>query len=426
MNKPTGICLLAFLLCWGSQSAKTAPPAPGGGKTPATARTALNWLESMVRSTVVKGKRYSLVQGYESLAGRCWTYDQALSVMAFAALGRIDLSGKILASLRQIQNPDGSFYFSYRLSDLSPTSDRKYTGSIAWVVMAVNLYRRITGDRSYDCFAQKTLKWLKARQITDRWDPRFGGLSLGTRADVFSTEHNLDSYSAFKYFGGNRNRRSARRIKRFILRQLYDSDQSRFLTGFRDPSRYLDCQSWAILTLGQGFCHLLESLEDHFRVKTILGPDEDTVEGFFERPAKGAPVWSEGTEGAALAFFICGQDHRGDYYHRQVRKMTGDSGGIRYATPNDLGFSTSPSVAGTAWFLFYELKINPFRPRFKTLRKIRRRFPPLCCPGVDDHRLPFPNRRRPPDGFSSPFEPIPGGIPEFDFPFPVMYDFKKQ
>ena len=76
--------------------------------------------------------------------------------------------------------------------------------------------------------------------------------------------------------------------------------------------------------------------------------------------------------GNLCAYFFSKNKKRGDYFHREVMKMAGANGGIRYATENDYDFTTSPSVAGTAWFIFYEMKLNPFKPGRKTRRAVKK------------------------------------------------------
>lgn len=330
----------------------------------------MNWLSSMLRPAKKDNRDFMLMQSYENLDDRCWIYDQALAIIALTAVNEMEKAKKILDTLAYIQEKDGSFYFSYLISSLEPTSEKKYTGSIAWTAMAVNFYTKITRDRSYRPLLEKTLKWLTAQQIQDKADPRYGGLSLGVRNDAFSTEHNLDSYSAFRYSGIKAYKKKAKLIERFIFRRLYSKEQRRFLTGYNDDSRYLDCQTWAVLSFGKKYAHVLKYAEKYFHV--IDGRINQTtgIHGFFERDAENAPVWSEGTAGAALAYYFCKAPIKGDFFHRQVEKMTAESGGIAYATENGYDFSISPSTAGTTWFIFYELKLNPFKPDRKTTKAV--------------------------------------------------------
>lgn len=330
------------------------------------------WLCSMVRYTIMEGRDYALVQSYEQIEDRCWIYDQALAVMVFTAIGKIELARKILNTLAFIQNRDGSFDFSYIISSLESTSKRTYTGSIAWIAMALNFYRAVTKDTTYNVLLWKILQWVGSQQVIDKTRPTHGGVSLGVRNDAFSMEHNLDTYSAFTYYHNRYFRKKARMIKKFILKNLYrEEDPVHFMTGFKDNSLYLDCQSWAVLALGSKYCPVLSFAEKQFLVKDGLLEPKTGIQGFFERKARKAPVWSEGTEGMALAYYLCGKVQKGDFYHLQVKRMMGKQGGIAYATENSYEFSTSASVAGTSWYLFCQMKFNPFRPTRKAVGAVK-------------------------------------------------------
>lgn len=327
----------------------------------------LNWLISMVRTVKKENNTYTLVQSYENVPDRCWIYDEALAIMAFTALGKTDIAGKILDTLQIIQNQDGSYYFSYIISNLEPASDRKYTGSIAWLAMAINFYRNFTGDNSYIAMQWRILKWISKTQVMDKTKPTYGGVSLGVRDDAFSMEHNLDTYSAFYFYGNRYFRKQSQLIKKFILKNLYHPiDHPHFITGYNDHSLYLDCQSWAVLTLGKKYCPVLTFAAEQFLVKNGSLNGTNDIQGFFERKANNAPVWSEGTEGIALAYYLCGDSDRAYFYHNQVKRMIAENGGVAYATKNNYEFATHPSVAGTTWYIFFEMKVNPFNPTRKT------------------------------------------------------------
>jgi hypothetical protein len=218
----------------------------------------------------------------------------------------------------------------------------------------------------------KTLQWIGSQQVLDKAQPTFGGVSLGVRDDAFSMEHNLDTYSAFFHYHNRYFRKRARMIKKFILKNLYREEEPvHFMTGFKDHSLYLDCQSWAVMALGPKYCPVLPFAEANFMVEDGILNDITGIRGFFERRAKNAPVWSEGTEGMALAYYLCGQVQKGDFYHLQVKRMMGKNGGIAYATENTYEFASSPSVAGTCWYLFYQMKFNPFRPTREAVKTVK-------------------------------------------------------
>lgn len=335
-------------------------------------RKNVKWLNAMVRHVRLNDRDFALVQSYEAIDDRCWIYDEALAVMAFTALKQKKVAEKVLDTLGMLMNPDGSFDFSYKISTMQSTSKRQYTGSIAWVAMAINFYRIMTGSNRYNAFLWKILNWIGKQQVMDRDREPYGGVSLGVRDDAFSMEHNLDCFSAFSHYHNDYFQERADKIKRFVLKHLYETDpRPHFLTGYKDNSLYLDCQSWAVLTLGEKYCPVLSFAENRFRVKDGVLGEKHAIQGYFERQAEAAPVWSEGTEGMALAYWLCGMSDKGDYYHAQVKDMMHEGGGIAYATKSRYEFSTSASVAGTVWYIFYEMKLNPFNPSGRTLRSVK-------------------------------------------------------
>ncbi len=335
----------------------------------------IDWLKSMTRVVTCADRNGILVQSYGLIPDRCWIYDQALAVIAFTATGDADSASRILSILERLQNEDGSFYFSYLISTLSPPDGGKriYSGTVAWVAMAVNFYYSLTSDNRFFSLLYKTLCWLEKQQELERGSPAFGGITFGMRRDILSTEHNLDCYSAFRHAGISRFKSRAKLIKKFMLRHLYRLQPApHFITGLHDGSLYLDCQSWAPLALGGKYRQVLEFALDRFKVSDGRLHGKTGIQGFFERVATEAPVWSEGSLGMALALYLNGEKEKGDFYFKQVEEIVTPEGGVCYATDNDLDFSTSPSVAGTAWSIFYEMKLNPFEPGRKSKRNIKR------------------------------------------------------
>jgi hypothetical protein len=72
-------------------------------------------------------------------------------------------------------------------------------------------------------------------------------------------------------------------------------------------------------------------------------------------------VWSEGTLGQVLAMNKAGFQCAKKDFIAEVNKMKKADGGIAYATSaTNPDFTTSSSVAGTAWMYFASNGINPF------------------------------------------------------------------
>lgn len=173
---------------------------------------------------------------------------------------------------------------------------RKYTGSIAWAVMALNYYELETGDTQYRDVVEAAIGWLESQQETDSNSPAYGGVKMGRgwwewakglgvhnekdgfiNLPSFPTEHNVDTYSAFKYYGQIADNSTyiekAELIKQFVLKELWNPHvdtikhpevigfvNNNFFAGldmFQDPvdgkvdtDYYLDAQTWTNLSFG--------------------------------------------------------------------------------------------------------------------------------------------------------------------------------
>jgi hypothetical protein len=173
---------------------------------------------------------------------------------------------------------------------------RKFAGTNAWVIMAINFYEAQTGDSSYQQMALKALDWLISYSDTVTTSPTYGGIAMGRVWDqaevtatltttygfvdrpVYVAEHNFDSHSAFlsmgRLTGNDTYTQTAEQIGAFLLRELWAphvdkdkhpgldidnfffpgidmSDKDNFPNGVIDTSCiYLDGQTWSVLALG--------------------------------------------------------------------------------------------------------------------------------------------------------------------------------
>ena len=98
-------------------------------------------------------------------------------------------------------------------------------------------------------------------------------------------------------------------------------------------------------------------------VRDIVGFDESDT----SKPHK---VWTEGSEGMVAALWTMGDEAGARRYHAQTARLQSESGGILYATDNNSGWTTAPSVAATAWYVLNGLPTprNPFNPGFRSTR----------------------------------------------------------
>ena len=173
------------------------------------------------------------------------------------------------------------------------------------------------------------------------------------------------------------------------LRQMSESlwNGSRFLGGYdantqtlNTSERYLDTYSWSVLALGntgsagQNFAAALPAMCDYFNVGGRLDYPSRKVTGIvgfydviYDNVPSSAPfVWSEGSLGAIMAMrqgaptMQCAGNTASQMLE-SLNYMTDKLGSMPYATRNtNPDFTSSGSVAGTAWLYYANRNKNPY------------------------------------------------------------------
>ncbi len=346
------------------------------------AQKALEWLDSQVVSSASSNDgSLSLVDSYEDDARAGWIYDASLAVIAFAAVGELSKAQSLLNGLDYLQNDDGSWYFSYNPDNAVPYREKRYIGSMAWVIMATNFYEWETQDRSFVDMAHRGLKYIMRFRQENPQHKAFGAISMGpSNPHAFSVENNLGCYSAFMWRGKLEDNPQyldlAEGIRDFILNVQWAETTMGpghpfFKVGYQENSLYLDAQTWSVLAFwkGEGSDSKLKSAldwaDEKLKVAGRLGQISDIV-GFNESRGGGisVKVWAEGTEGMVSALHVLGRSEQAAEYHTQTLRYQDKSGGIPYSTENADAWPTTPAVASTVWFLLNELSPvpNPFQP----------------------------------------------------------------
>jgi hypothetical protein len=348
-----------------------------------SARRAVNWLTRQLSAPFVSrhGRRARLIDSYEDAQRAGWIYDAALAAITLTAVGERALASEVLAGLEHVQREDGSWISSFHPDRASPRGSDRYVGAMAWVVMAANFFEWDTGDTRFAPMARRGLNYLETHRITDARSDVRGAFRMGpSRPGAISTEHNVDCYAAFLWRGRlDQNPHDiaiADDIRAFVLGRLWmeptalSSSGGFFRVGPGVADVFLDAQTWTTLAFGDDSpnSHLdqaLRSAERLLRVETgRLGPVQNII-GLDESDSSGREkVWAEGTEGMAAALFVAGEDGRALRYHSETARYQSASGGIPYATENRSGWTTSPSVAATTWYVLNSVvpSRNPFNP----------------------------------------------------------------
>lgn len=334
----------------------------------------------------------SLVKSYPD-RDAYYLYDQALAVIAFSRAGEEGAARRVLNALEERQLSSGAWPFMFDPLGLVPAGaeKRRYSGAVAWVVMATNTYHVETKSLRFRDMAERALNYLSRNTAPVEYAGvraravRFNDVDLATTAwdesMLASVEHNLDAYAAFRAYGaltGSHQHTQMATAIRDFLESMWTGEH--FHSGYRldlqsvsDDDLYLDTQSWGVLALGRSgvVSRYARGLETNCRTLMVQGRAFGV--GFRERAGLSSFrfLWTEGTLGMVLALFdvrrqgeamACGGCPPGALLEH-VQALTDGAGGVPYAVGDaPSSFATSSSVAGTAWLYFARNGYNPFRP----------------------------------------------------------------
>lgn len=355
-------------------------------------------LQRMMNTPLVSGGQHGdgrLIRSFHDMES-AFLYDQALAVIAFSLAGERTHAEQIINALARLQGPSGAWVFAYTVdgADASPGVDMRIAGANAWFGMALNAYQKAFNSNKYLTLSTRLHDYLRAElvAITINGAPQSGLRFAPTnyapgRSGIFALEHQLDAYASMHQFhalnGGNQYL-----IAATALRKMSESlwNGSRFLGGYdantqslNTAERYLDTYSWSVLalgntgSLGQPFASALPAMCDYFSVNGKLDYPSRKVSGivgFHDAIHNGVPpapfAWSEGSLGAIMAMRqgAPGMQCAGissDQMLESLNYMVDKLGAMPYATQNaNPDFTSSGSVAGTAWLYYANQGKNPY------------------------------------------------------------------
>lgn len=366
---------------------------------PATSSNAqIAALQRMMNTPLVTGGPYGagrLIRSFHDMDS-AFLYDQALAVIAFSLAGERANAEQIINAMAKLQGPSGAWVFAYTTdgADANPGTDMRIAGANAWFGMALNAYQKAFASSTYLAMSTRLHDYLRGELVgvTINGAPRSGLRFAPTdyapgRSGIFALEHQLDAYASMHQYhalnGGNQYLAAAT-----ALRQMSESlwNGTRFLGGYdantqtlNTSERYLDTYSWSVLALGntgsagQPFASALPAMCDYFSVNGKLDYPSRKVSGivgFHDAIHNGVPpapfVWSEGSLGAIMAMRqgAPGMQCAGNSADRMLESlnyMVDKLGSMPYATRNgNPDFTSSGSVAGTAWLYYANQGKNPY------------------------------------------------------------------
>ena len=224
-------------------------------------------------------------EGDGGLSDQAFTYDQALSVIAFSYFKDYEPVKKILDFYVSRPEQKSGFYNGYYVSTGEASEFTVHSGPNLWLGIAVLQYTKFSQDNSYLPLAKNIARWIMKMQDEDSGK----GLRGGPNTLWYSTEHNLDGFAFFsmlyKITQEDSYRDAGLSILFWLKANAYDSLDIPIKRGKGDATIATDTYAWSIASLGpQRLIDLGMDPEAIMR----FAKDNCGVEVEFQRPDNGS------------------------------------------------------------------------------------------------------------------------------------------
>jgi len=298
-------------------------------------------------------------------------YDNALASMAFMLKGDDTKAEKIFDFFNarigsELNNGVGGFS-QFRNNNGVP-SNHRWMGDNAWMLIALNHYKKLTGNSTYDLLASEIANWLIGLQDSD------GGLFAGydsnnSRLNYKVTEGMIDAFNAIDGYSDFHSR-----LLQFLAVDRWDSTDKNLVAWPGNPNYLfaLDLHPWSYSIFQDYPISALTSAQRFITTQTAT--NGALITGYCFDEDKDV-VWPEGTGQMAVAFGLAGMHDEKAFYLSEMEKVLLQSSihtnaaGFPYASnpgttyASDVlwnGADTEIAVSGGVWYLFAKYGFNPF------------------------------------------------------------------
>ncbi len=299
------------------------------------------------------------------------TYDNALAAMCFLMIGEPERAERIFdffdaRIFSELKSGPGGF--SQLRSNTGVPNNHRWMGDNAWLLIALNNYKAMTGSAKYDFLSSEIATWLIGLQDTD------GGLFAGydrnnNRLNYKVTEGMIDAFNAIEGYTAFHSN-----LLQFLEIDRWDATDGN-LTAWPGNPPYLfalDVFPWSYLIFEDYPVSALTSADRFLCSHTAINGVEITGYCFDEDKDV---VWPEGTGQMTLAFHFAGRMAEKELYLNELERILlqnsdhPNAAGFPYATnmgttygPDPLwnGADTEIALSGGAWYLFTKFGFSPF------------------------------------------------------------------
>lgn len=298
-------------------------------------------------------------------------YDNALASMVFMLRGDFPRAKRIFDFFNaridsELANGVGGFAQFRDINGIP--SNHRWMGDNAWLLIALNNYKHLTGLNTYDALSTKISQWLIGLQDTD------GGLFAGYGADnqllnYKVTEGNIDAFNAVVGFNDFHSK-----VLNYLKINRWNAPTKSLVSWPENPPYLfaLDLHPWSYCIFENFPMATLNAADRFLTTQTAVNAQQVTGYCFDEDKDT---VWIEGTGQMALAWGLAGLQSEKEFYLTEMEKVLIQSNnflsakGFPYATNPGTAYGADPlwssaptaiSVSGGAWYLFAQYNFNPF------------------------------------------------------------------
>jgi len=299
-------------------------------------------------------------------------YDNALAALVFLSRGEVTKAEAVFDFFNSRIDAEllvGNGGFSqFRNREGTPNDDHRWMGDNAWLLIALNNYKSVTGRDTYDRLAQEIEIWLRSLQDSD--GGLFGGYDANDQLIPKITEGMIDAYNAvpgYDEFHAD--------LLRFLEEERWDAADRNLVAWPGNPQFLyaLDLHSWSF-SLFEGYAVSALTSADRFLTTQRASANGAEVRGYCFDEDRDA-VWLEGTGQMAVAFHVAGMSKEAALYMNELEKVIldselhEDSAGLPYATNRGTSYGGTALwqgadldivVSSSAWYLFAATGFNPF------------------------------------------------------------------
>lgn len=298
-------------------------------------------------------------------------YDNALGAMVFMLRGDFTKAEKIFDFFNARINTEltkGVGGFSQLRDRNGAPNNHRWMGDNAWLLIALNNYKDLTGFTTYDNLASELSNWLTSLQDDD------GGLFAGYNSDnsllnFKVTEGNIDALNAIDGYTAFHSQ-----LLGFLENDRWDVVDKNLVAWPTNPTYLyaLDLHPWSYSMFNNYPVSALTTAQRFLTTQTATNGAQIT--GYCFDTDKDV-VWPEGTGQMALAFGIAGMHNEKELYLEEMENVLiqstnySNAAGFPYASnPGTVygsdelwtGADTKIAISGGAWYLFAKFNFNPF------------------------------------------------------------------